>query len=586
MNKILFIRCTCCALILFVFIPLFSFAQSGKELSPQLKDSISAVLSEYEGKAKLEKQREIYDQYIYPSGDVEFEKSYLSAFLKDAEKAENFEMQLKIREMIVKSLRNNGQTEELDRILPDYFLFAEKHQAWDHYAALSNVELTHLVFRKEQLLQEALDKSLALNNKGKEKKNIKMQLTALKYMGLISDLNDQPEDAEIYFREALALAKKDSDKNELHELYDRLSRFLVGVERDEEALNVAREQEKLLESTPEDHFNRYYCFLRHISALTYLDRLDEAGEYLNKAEYELQFCSPAARHEFQFYKLRHLRTKGQYDEALTMIHDERELMEEKGNLDIASIIYLLENEIQILHEKGEYREAFDKMTRYTHINDSVRSVELAEQVNELRVQFEVEKHIAEKERNRNYLFFALGICALLIVALAIWIAYSRKVNLKNRGLVRQIQEQDRLAEELDNERAEKLKLRKLLQENNEPEEEKEDELFTALQKLMRSNKIYTENGLTRKEVADKLGTNEKYLQESVKKNVGITYQEYLTSLRLNHARELLTTQGDTLTNEAIAIDSGFGSRITLYRLFREHYGLTPEEFKKLVKEKK
>ncbi len=55
-------------------------------------------------------------------------------------------------------------------------------------------------------------------------------------------------------------------------------------------------------------------------------------------------------------------------------------------------------------------------------------------------------------------------------------------------------------------------------------------------------------------------------------------------MRLEHARELLSLPNTELTIEAIAIDSGFGSRNTFYRLFREKYGLTPVEFRKLANE--
>lgn len=49
---------------------------------------------------------------------------------------------------------------------------------------------------------------------------------------------------------------------------------------------------------------------------------------------------------------------------------------------------------------------------------------------------------------------------------------------------------------------------------------------------------------------------------------------------------MLDTPNCNLTIEVIAIDSGFGSRNTFYRLFRERFGLTPVEFRNCVCEKR
>jgi transcriptional regulator GlxA family with amidase domain len=49
---------------------------------------------------------------------------------------------------------------------------------------------------------------------------------------------------------------------------------------------------------------------------------------------------------------------------------------------------------------------------------------------------------------------------------------------------------------------------------------------------------------------------------------------------------MLATPNCDLTIEAVAIDSGFGSRNTFYRLFRERFGLTPVEFRNFACEKK
>ena len=58
--------------------------------------------------------------------------------------------------------------------------------------------------------------------------------------------------------------------------------------------------------------------------------------------------------------------------------------------------------------------------------------------------------------------------------------------------------------------------------------------------------------------------------------------EHLNTLRLSYSRELLSAEGQKYTNKAIVRMSGFSSCTSFYRLFREKYGLSPEELKKLL----
>lgn len=564
----------CCCFIL----PYSLFAQ----INQLQRDSIYSVLSSYSGNEKLNKYNEIYNNHIYPSEDSEFAIIYLNDFLKEAQKKNDVKILSNVHYLLAKRLKNDGDFLKLKTKLPEFLLFAEKHKNRDIFAALSDLKL-NITFFQDENIQQALEEALELKKAGEEQKEPLMQIITLKYLGLISERNDQEPEAESYFREALNLAQKVSDKKSIHDLYDRLSRHLIGAMRDEEALAVAQEQAKLLEATPEDHYYRYYCFLRHVSALTYLNRLDEAKKYLDKAEYELQFCAPAARKEFIFFYLRYLRTKGDLDEALSLIHKERKNLEDRGLLNTPSTLYLLNNEIEILQDKEEYYDAFKKHTEYTRLNDSIRSKELAEQINKLRVQFEVDKLTFEKERNRNYLLLALLICGLLIALLIFSLISSRKLTTKNKSLVQQIKEEDLLAKRLDEKEEEVIGLKKLLKTSNNIQEEsqEEDDLYFRTKELMKDKTLYTNRDLKRKDLARLLGTNERSLANMLHKYTNLTINDYITQKRLEYARELLL-DAKNYTLETVAFESGIGERTSLYRLFKKHYGISPDEFRKLA----
>ena len=56
------------------------------------------------------------------------------------------------------------------------------------------------------------------------------------------------------------------------------------------------------------------------------------------------------------------------------------------------------------------------------------------------------------------------------------------------------------------------------------------------------------------------------------------FPSYVTSKRLEYARELLATTDESVTN--IALDAGFGSSRSFFREFKNAYRMTPNEFRK------
>ena len=120
---------------------------------------------------------------------------------------------------------------------------------------------------------------------------------------------------------------------------------------------------------------------------------------------------------------------------------------------------------------------------------------------------------------------------------------------------------------------------KFVQKNMNFAERKED-MYAMLRKLMDEEKVYTLHGLDRKQLADMLGTNEKYLHDLIKEFTGLPCAEYITSLRLDHACRLLADADNKHTVDEIADYSGFSSRKTFYRQFSKHYNISPAQYRK------
>ncbi len=78
-------------------------------------------------------------------------------------------------------------------------------------------------------------------------------------------------------------------------------------------------------------------------------------------------------------------------------------------------------------------------------------------------------------------------------------------------------------------------------------------------------------------LAEKFGTNSKYLSKKLKQQFGMNFHSYLTELRITHAKELLKRSGQSI--ESVYKTVGFQSRSSFIRAFKTHTGVTPSEFR-------
>lgn len=85
------------------------------------------------------------------------------------------------------------------------------------------------------------------------------------------------------------------------------------------------------------------------------------------------------------------------------------------------------------------------------------------------------------------------------------------------------------------------------------------------------------------QLADKYGISSKYMSKLLKDSLGISFQQYLSNLRINKAKEILKSSKKTIDD--VAAEVGFNSRNTFIRTFKNLEGITPGEYRKLHSDK-
>ena len=94
---------------------------------------------------------------------------------------------------------------------------------------------------------------------------------------------------------------------------------------------------------------------------------------------------------------------------------------------------------------------------------------------------------------------------------------------------------------------------------------------------------YVQQGLTIKKLSEILYTNRTYLSAYIKTTYKMTFREWITSLRLEYAKNILK-EHPKINIQKLAESSGFLSQSNFIKLFSEKEGCTPAKWKKSNRE--
>ncbi len=91
------------------------------------------------------------------------------------------------------------------------------------------------------------------------------------------------------------------------------------------------------------------------------------------------------------------------------------------------------------------------------------------------------------------------------------------------------------------------------------------------------NRNYSKE-LRLKNLAKSFFFNQNYLGLLFKKNMGMTFSEYLQKIRMEHAKEMFETTSHSIAD--VAAEVGFNDYSYFHKIFTSYYGITPAEYKK------
>jgi len=110
-------------------------------------------------------------------------------------------------------------------------------------------------------------------------------------------------------------------------------------------------------------------------------------------------------------------------------------------------------------------------------------------------------------------------------------------------------------------------------------QEQEKAIYEKIQTLFAAKPMFLEPKLQLQDVADELGVSTHHLSQAINAQSGKPFYDLVNSYRVRHLQKLLADPGNKkFTILALGLDSGFNSKASLNRVFKEETGLSPSEY--------
>ncbi len=554
------------------------------------KDSLLHVISTSRGEEKL-KAYSLLTLLPFSEEETEVKLNYINDFIKEAQKQQNKEFMHDAYRMMLITLYNDLQIDDFQREAAEYMPFFKTNHFSKTYFYI--YELLLRTYGAQGDGTRVINEAKRMYDEAKTENCLYGMTKSVYMLGVIYFMEKRYDEAETFMRETIEKAKElleeDNDKDNhilLSDAYSELVNALLGQKKTEDILPVLPIWRKQLASF-EQFFGKddaagslleYYSF----SARTYsfLNDYDKAEVYCDSLE-QINY-SPIMLPRIWEYRSQISEGRKEYDKAIYWIDKTIEENSRWGE-ERATVIFM-RHKARILCKMGRGEDAWPVYDSAFNRNDSLHVAEYNAQLDELRTIYEVDKITFEKERNRNYMLFALGGCFLLVILLGIWIYYHRQIAKKNKTLVLQIKRSENQEKIFNNEALPATSF-SADETDDSPHfwpEKRKDQLCSAIRDIILKEKIYRNPSINRNFLINRLNTNKDLFIESFQYCFEMSFSELINTLRLKDAIILLE-QSD-LSIEVISEKVGFGTVRTFQRQFRSKYNMSPKEYRKFAQQ--
>ena len=275
---------------------------------------------------------------------------------------------------------------------------------------------------------------------------------------------------------------------------------------------------------------------------------------------------------------------GDYAAMLATYDEAEHRMLSEGDTLNGVYASILRGRAEAASASGHTTQAYDYLSRYealeSQLNDRLQRSKAhlyAARYHAQEQQLEIQQRKSEANRN---LILAVAAIILALLAAGFAVYYFRQqriIRKKNRVLVEQMNEAV-----IYKKRYESQDTPQVPQEDKPLDAMAPDELSQHIRSVIIRERLYLNTQFDRQAAIDYFHLSKERIGAAFSQGSDFpTIADFLNHCRLEYARELFITSPE-MTVDDIASASGFGTRHTFSRLFKERYSITPTEYRNQI----
>lgn len=390
-------------------------------------------------------------------------------------------------------------------------------------------------------------------------------------LGILYVLTDRSDDAIEEAKKGLKLYSELQNQSSTPlNFYEILVSASALNKQYDDAINYCEEIEKEINKKEENDLRKLVVY--NLYATVYIKKGDpvKAKYYLDKMKnISKEQIHNSFNHYLEATTAEYYALIGDYEKALFLLNNVLSTYKKDNSIAFLSS-QIIENKIQIFEKQRNYKDAFFTLKEFSAYKDSINKENIPFQMSTISKEFALEKARIETEKNKvqlqnSYIIILVLVITILFLFSIIYIIRhnTKKLLEKNKMLF--------------------LQFESLSSIKDQKGSDDDSSLFDKIQRCMREKEQFKVPNLTREDLARELSTNRQYLADAIKTATGKTFLDYVNQYRLDYARQLLLAD-DSLPINNIIFDSGFSSSPTFYRLFKERFGMSPNEMRLVKKQ--
>ncbi|MGN1246169.1 MAG: helix-turn-helix domain-containing protein [Muribaculaceae bacterium] len=288
---------------------------------------------------------------------------------------------------------------------------------------------------------------------------------------------------------------------------------------------------------------------------------------------------------------------GRYNESIEMTHRAENAYlktSESGTVPEFSKLYA-----DNLYRLNRLQPAFASLEKYINLNDSLRESLHREAIEQYRVMYDTEakenrlalEHL--RVRNLRIVLWLIFIASIIIVTIVVWYYESRQRMYKR--IVRH--SKNLLSIETGNASSSYLESPAGSATSDDDNavptsddkklvtEEKVNEIYQKLHNEVIEKQAYRDVHITRDTLSERCGCNHTYLTHVIKVKLGMSYTQYMNSVRIHEALRKLSDNSCQDTIKQIAQEVGFLSDKNFFVVFKNQVGMSPTAYRRIAQSK-